>query len=265
MRDHSLWRAGRGGGAQLLPIAAAALLVTFAAAAPVAAQVAVYPAVVNLNPSAGVETVTSVFVRNEGATMREFRFEIQDFDQDSVGIPRFMTLGEHAQSCSDRIAVYPAAATLAPGETQELRLSVTGAATVCWAALFAEARSAVASGIVARQQVGVRINVVPPRAVLDGEITRLEVDMRGEPALQLWFRNTGSAPVRPAGLLEVRDAAGTVVASADVAAFSVLPGQTRRVAVPFTHTLAAGRYTAVPVLDFGGDYLAGGQAAFVVR
>jgi hypothetical protein len=265
MHGLSFRRAGRRGGAPLLPGSAAALLALLAATTPAAGQFAVYPIVVTMSPAAGAEAVSSVFVRNEGGATREFRFEIQDFDQDSAGTPRFLPLGEHPHTCAGRIGVFPEAATLAPGETQELRVTLAGTESVCWAALFAEARDGAANGIVARQQIGVRVNAIPPGTLLDGEITRLEVTTTGEPSLQLWFRNSGAAPVRPAGRLELRNDAGAAVAMIDIQAFSVMPGATRRVPVPFALPLPAGRYTAVPVLDFGGDYLAGGQAAFVVR
>jgi hypothetical protein len=265
MHGLSFRRAGRRGGALLLPGSAAALLAALATAAPAAGQFAVHPIVVTMSPAAGTEAVSSVFVRNEGDATREFRFEIEDFDQDSVGTPRFLPLGAHPQSCAGRISVFPEAATLAAGETQELRITLAGTEGVCWAALFAEARSGSANGIAARQQIGVRVNAVPPGTSIDGEIARVEVITTPEPSVNLWFRNTGAAPIRPAGRLELRDAAGTVVAVIDVDAFSVLPGVVRRLPVHLAQRLPAGRYTAVAVLDFGGDYLAGGQAAFVVR
>jgi hypothetical protein len=257
------------GRTRFLPLRAAALAagVVLAAftAAPGSAQFAVYPIVLNLSPAEGQEAVSSVFVRNDAATAREFSFDIQDFDQDSVGTPHFLELGSHASSCAGRVEVYPRAATLAPGENRELTIRVVGAGAVCWAAVFAEAKPLETGGIVARQQIGVRVNVLRPGALLDGEITRLQVDAADGGTLHVWFHNSGEAPIRPAGAVELRDAADRAVATVRVDAFSVLPGSTRRVAIPLAQTLPAGRYTAVPILDFGGEYLAGGQTTFVVR
>jgi hypothetical protein len=261
----SLRRAGLRGGALLLPTMAAGFAAIAMPATPAAAQFAVYPIVVTLSPPVGAETVGSVWVRNEGRESREFRFEIQDFAQDSVGTPRFQPQGALEGTCAGRIEVFPQAATLAPGEGQELRVSLQGAPNACWAALLVEAVPGHSYGIVARQQIGVRINGVPPGSVLEGEITRLEVENRGGPTLHLWFRNTGDAPIRPVGQVELHDTNGTVVATIRVDAFSVLPGLTRILSVPLAQKLPSGRYTAVPVLDFGGEYLAGGQTTFMVR
>jgi len=260
----SIDRAGLRGGALLLPGLAAAMLVT-AMAAPATAQFAVYPIVLTMSPESDAETINSVWVRNDGAGEREFRFEIQDFDQDSVGTPRFLPRGSHPNSCGDRLDVYPAVAILAAGETQELRVTLTGSADVCWAALFAEARSDEQGGIVARQQIGVRVNGVPPGTVLDGEITRLEVEGSSERLLQVWFHNAGEAPIRPVGQVEIRDEEDRLVTTVEVEAFSVLPRRTRRIAVALPSSLPAGTYRVIQVLDFGGDYLAGAQTGFVVR
>jgi hypothetical protein len=265
MPGFSFKRAGRRGGARLLPGSAAGLAVLLLVPAAATAQFAVYPTVVTLSPQPGEEVVTSVWLRNEGNHVREFRLDVQDFDQDAEGTPSFYPAGTRPRSCAARLQVYPEAATLAPGETQEIRVRFTGSDRACWVALMTEALVQEAPGIVARQQIGVRINGIPPASVLEGEITRLEVEDSAVRALHLWFHNTGDAPVRPAGQVELRDAAGTPVATVDVLAFSVLPGSTRRISVPLDRRLAPGRYTAIPVLDFGGEYLAGGQTTFGVR
>lgn len=265
MRGFSSRRAGRRGGALLLPGSAAAFAALLMLPSIGSAQFAVYPIVLDLNAAAGDTVVQSVFVRNESNTVREFKFELQDFDQDSVGTPRFLAAGTHPHSCAARVQVYPLAATLAPGQTQELRVRFAGQDATCWSALFAEVRSTDAQGIVARQQIGVRINGSLPDAAREGEILRLQVEATSSPQLHLWFRNNGAVPVRPSGDLEIRDPSGEVVGAMRIDAFSVLPGATRRIALPLPERLPAGRFTIVPVLDFGGDYLAGAQTAYVVR
>jgi len=262
----SFQRAGHRGGALLLPVLAAGIAAVAISATPATAQFAVHPIVVTLSPAVEAETVGSVWVRNEGRESREFRFEIQDFAQDSVGTPRFQPQGALEGTCAGRIEVFPQAATLAPGENQELRVRLQGASSACWAALLVEAVSSHSAGIVARQQIGVRINGIPPGSVLEGEITQLEVENLADgPALHLWFRNTGDAPIRPSGHVELQGTDGALVATIAIDAFSVLPGVTRILSLALAQNLPPGRYTAVPVLDFGGEYMAGGQTAFTVR
>lgn len=79
------------------------------------------------------------------------------------------------------------------------------------------------------------------------------------------FRNAGEMPIRTDGYVELRTLAGRVVGRTRFDYFSVLPGHDRDGTVRVRARLAPGRYLAVPVLDFGADYLAGGQAVFDVK
>lgn len=116
-----------------------------------------------------------------------------------------------------------------------------------------------------------------------GAATLLRIDNEGEDAMQFRvyavdfdqdrdgevafaFRNPGDWPLRPSGAVEIRDAGGAVVATAPVPAFSVLPEHERRLRVSLPlESAAPGRYLAVPILDFGADYLAGAQADFRIE
>jgi hypothetical protein len=109
---------------------------------------------------------------------------------------------------------------------------------------------------------------VNARVSAEGEIGRTEVvedSASGLPLAVVDFRNLGQGPVRPEGEIEIRTLSGEVVGVVAVPPFSVLPGRLRRTVVPIEVELAPGTYLAIPILDFGGAYLAGGQATFEVR
>jgi len=80
------------------------------------------------------------------------------------------------------------------------------------------------------------------------------------------FENEGERALDVEGELEIRDLAGDIVRVVAVEPFHALPGRQRQVRVKLDAAalgdvvLAPGQYVLVAILDFGGDYLAGGQA-----
>jgi hypothetical protein len=228
------------------------------------AQFSVQPVILGLAPMDTAVTGV-VSVRNEGKEPIQFRFRMGDFDQTLSGDHVFQRFGENANSCKGRVEVSPDQASLKPGERQQLRVRMTPGATTCWGVLFVEHQARNTSGIMVAQQIAVKVYGTQSTPLPTGDITTVSAahDTAGV-NVTFDFKNSGRGPVRPFGSVEIRTETGQVVASETVDAFSVLPSHTRRVAVAVRAKLAPGRYVAVPVMDFGADYLAGGQAAFAV-
>jgi hypothetical protein len=100
----------------------------------------------------------------------------------------------------------------------------------------------------------------------DGRVVGLAADTTAEPAALLAFENEGEGPLNVDGEIEVRDLEGEIVAVVPVESFRVLPARQRRIRVPLAEAgLEPGRYVLVAVVDFGADYLAGGQALLEVE
>ncbi|MGK7312782.1 MAG: hypothetical protein ACN0LA_11145 [Candidatus Longimicrobiales bacterium M2_2A_002] len=245
-------------GDRLRAICTAALAISVPAGA--AAQFSVQPAIVQI--TTGDTTATAVVtVHNEASHPLQLRFYTGDFDQDRRGDHRFLEAGEHERSCEDRLQFYPDGAALEPGEVQEIRMLMEPLDSTCWSMLFVESASPAMTGLRVSQRIGVKVYGLATREVPEGEIRSVEVtDSVSDRALVIAFMNPGRAPVRPEGEIEVRTLDGEVVEVVRVEPFSVLPGRTRETRVPLDLVLDTGIYVLVPVLDFGGDYLAGGQA-----
>lgn len=244
----------------LVPLALAML----AGARPAAAQISVSPVIVQM-PVEAQEVNRTISVTNSGQAPVSVRFYAGDFEQEERGENRFAELGEFPNSCAERIRVYPDGASILPGETQSVRVDMKPGAESCWSAVFVETTGVTADGTLVRQRIAVKAYGVRSEARVEGEVIRvaMEKSEQGQKLL-VTFRNLGEAPLRPEGSLEVRSFAGEVVATAAIDAFSVLPGRDRTVEIPLPAVGSAGEYIAVPVLDFGGAYLAGGQLAFEV-
>jgi hypothetical protein len=242
----------------------ALLLGTMIVPAVAGAQFSAQPVILGLAP---VDSAVSgvVTVRNEGQQPMQFRFRMGDFDQTISGDHVFQPFGAGGSTCQGRVSVYPEQATLLPGEVQQVRVTMQPGARTCWGVLFAEQRARNTTGIMIGQQIAVKVYGTRPELTLKGEVTRVAVSSDSLGArIAFDFRNSGEGPLRPSGTIEIRTPTGDVVATESVDAYSVLPGHTRRVTVGIGARLKAGRYVAVPIMDFGADYLAGGQASLAI-
>lgn len=244
----------------------APLLAILLGAGPVQGQFSVQPVIVEM-PVVDSVSGTAVAVRNESTDTLRLRVYAADFDQRGEGTLELFEPGEHPNSCSDRLEVFPDNLVLAPGEAGEVRLRMGPGRSTCWSMVFAQSQARSSSGIQVAQRIGVKVYGVSGASRPEGEVSRVEVieGSSGARSVKVGFRNTGPGPVRPEGELEIRDHAGTIVEVLPIAPFSVLPGRARATEVPLGLALEPGRYMVIPILDFGGDYLAGGQAPFEVK
>lgn len=232
-----------------------------------AAQFAVSPVIVQLaHDPTGAATLLRI--DNEGEDAMQFRVYAVDFDQDRDGEHLFAEAGTLPRSCAGRLRFAPDALTVPAGSGGVVRVSLEpGGDPTCWSMLFVEAPSAGTGAIRVNQRIGVKIYGLGAKRGPDGELVEATVQPAGDSVeVAFAFRNPGDWPLRPSGAVEIRDAGGAVVATAPVPAFSVLPEHERRLRVSLPlESAAPGRYLAVPILDFGADYLAGAQADFRIE
>ena len=232
------------------------------------AQFSVSPLIVTLPRDAeGGASVGLLSIRNEGEESLEFRLQIVDFDQSSEGGHSYLQSGTHPNSCGEDVRITPDALAVAAGQSQQVRFEIPGGPQdeSCWFMVFVESPSTSAAGVVINQRIGVKVFGIGDSTTPGGEFhSGSVVEEDGVRSVSLEYENPGNAPAWPSGTVEVRDFRGTVVASSDVRAFTVLPGSKRQLKVDLSGELDPGRYLAVPMLDFGGEYLAGTQIPFRV-
>lgn len=234
-------------------------------AAPLCAQFAVSPVIVQM-PFDANGGAAAIRIDNEGENDMQFRVYALDFDQDRDGNHLFAEPRTGSESCAHRLRFAPDALSVPAGgrASIQVRLDPEPGAATCWSMLFVEAPSATESAVRVNQRIGVKLYGLGATGGAEGGMFDASADpTAGAVAVTFSFRNAGEWPVRPSGAVEVRDLAGTVVASVPVNPFSVLPRHERlvRVSVPLGG-VPAGRYLAVPILDFGADFLAGAQVDF---
>ncbi len=229
-----------------------------------AAQFSVQPVIVEMVTQDSTATAL-LYVRNQSDGEMQLRFYAADFDQPEAGGHVFMAPGEHPKSCVDHLQFYPDGATLEAGETQEVRVLMEPVDSTCWSMIFVESGARSQTGLSIAQRIGVKVYGVSSRAVPEGEIRSVRV---GEDDEGRWvtieFANLGAGPLRPEGEIEVRTLEGEIIDVIPVPAFSVLPDRVRQTQIPLERDFEPGTYVLVPILDFGADYLAGGQALLEV-
>lgn len=234
-------------------------------AAPLDAQFAVSPVIVQM-PFDVDGGSAMIRIDNEGENDMQFRVYAMDFDQDREGNHLFAAPRTAAESCAHRLRFAPDALSVPAGGRASIQVLLDPDldAPTCWSMLFVEAPSATESAVRVNQRIGVKLYGLGVAS--GGEAGLFEAAASpadGSVEVTFSFRNAGEWPIRPSGSVEVRDLAGAVIAATPVNPFSVLPRHEReiRVRLPLDG-VPAGRYLAVPVLDYGADFLAGAQVDF---
>jgi hypothetical protein len=230
-------------------------------AVPAAAQFSAWPVIMELRPGADA-AARVITVRNESASPLQLQVYGGDFEQPEDGGHTFMGLGEHERSCASRLEILPDHLSVGPHGTGEIRIRMEPGDSTCWSMVFVQGVARGGTGFQIAQRIGVKVYGVSPAATREGEVRAVQVvnGSDGSRHVEVGFANTGTGPLRAAGELEVRSETGAVVATVPIAAFSILPDRINRTRVPLTPSLPSGAYILVPILDFGGDYLAAGQA-----
>lgn len=231
---------------------------------PVAGQFAVYPVQVQLEAEDRVAT-RAITVDNRSPEQLDVTVYLNDYDRAAAGEHSYLPLGEHGHSCAGRLEAFPDQLSLAPDETGEIRIRLEPGAGTCWGVVFVEKRTPTPSGVMVAQRIGVKVLAQADGLAREGQVLAVQADTTSEPAAFIAFQNDGRGVLEVSGEIEVRTPAGEIVAVTDVESFKVLPGHRRRIRAPMDVTLEPGRYLLVAILDFGADYLAGGQAMMEVK
>jgi P pilus assembly chaperone PapD len=233
------------------------------------AQLSVDELEIMLRPDRSAQRVGAIRVTNHSEKPVQALMELQDWDRDSTGANRFHPLGTLARSCRDQLKVFPLAIRIEAGKTESVRVNFGGdPATSCWGIVFIQANepprtSATQSQITYVIRTGVKVYVEPNSAERVGDIEKVLLDST-KAALEVVFRNSGTAHLKPRGAVELRDENNNVVSKLDILEFPVAPEGVRRLVLPLPK-LNPGRYVALALLDYAGAEIAAGQYEFEVR
>jgi len=272
------------------PLAAWGLALALLVGAPRAgaAQVTVEDLEVHMNLARNRTTIGRVIpVRNDEARAQQVRVIVADWYRDSLGRNVFVDAGEVAESCSQRLRVFPTEFQIAPGATEQVRVTYDPLENDpgCWSIVMVEtvtppSANATAQGsfLTIEIRTGVKIYVHVPEPVRAGEIESADVELTWQRAdstgqrsdsvqvreAVVRFANTGTAHLRVRSTLEIRDADARLLHTISGAEIPMTPNAKVDIHLAMPRTLASGQYIAVVLLDFGGAEITAAQVDFRV-
>jgi len=226
----------------------------------------------DLNIAPGESGTFSFEVTNDESEATRLKVYVGDWDMKPNGELRFLEPGTLPRSAANWMAVSPSQFDLEPSVTKEVRFSINVPkeveGTYC-AMIFVEGspKPVVIEGGVTILKVvrfGIQVYETPPGSGRqDGRITKVQRLGLNPLTFLIDFENTGTVHLHVSGEVQIINSQGKTVEEIAVAQFPILPGAVREVrAVGSAPRPAAGRYYALAVLDFGGDYIPAGQLIF---
>ncbi len=212
-----------------------------------------------------------LLVRNEGTERAQAVIRIEDWDRAADGSNRFFPAGTQAGSCANALKVFPLTVSLAPGESQAVRVDLDSTLTAqqrseCWSIVLVEAQQPVrqTSGrtLLYTLRTGVKVYASPGGLRLDGEVSDVVVRARstraGAEQATVTFRNSGERHLLGQGRIEIRRDDNSVLATVPLPAIYALPGAVMQVSAVLP-LAPKGKYTLLAIVDFGGPELAAAQ------
>ena len=227
----------------------------------------------DLHIPAGNSATYTFKVHNDESVTDDVKIYLADWDRDAQGNHRFYDPGTLPRSDTAWIEVAPTRFTLQPDETKEVRFTISvppDAAGTYWGMIMVEGQPRpekhAGATVMVVPRFGVKVYETPPgTGRKDGQITKIERLGLNPLTFLIDFENTGTVHLHVSGEVQLIDSQGQTVERIVIASFPILPGAVREVrAVGSAPRPAAGRYYALAVLDFGGDYIPAGQLLFDV-
>jgi P pilus assembly chaperone PapD len=220
----------------------------------------------------GTDTIT---VTNDGTASTRLKVSIEDWALTRDGNPMFMKVGNNPYSCAEWIRINPVDFRIDPGQTREVRYTITVPQGIDDAGY----RAAVVFETVPDVIPGEKIR----RVFLKGRIVTILYEVVGKPIPQghanslkanakkegmdfiLALQNTGKVHFRTKGSITVKDSNGNKVFEVELPDVPVLPESERDVKVSYDKFIPKGKYTATAVVDIGKRELIGAEATFEVE
>lgn len=244
------------------------------------------PTRINFHAQTGDTKTATVTVTNQRKTPVVIEMETKDYYITPDGKISLGTPDTIKGACSPFLSISPQKFTLEPGKNTVVRISIqmpTGSAGTYWTNIYA---NDVSKKKFIKKPMGqdryVKINLnyrweikicetVPGTEIEKGQITdmRIEPSSKEQPLeVQVSFKNTGNTILKCSGKVAIKDEDGQTIQELLLnkkGTFGLLPYGKRIVTSHASAELPKGNYTALAIIDYGGEDLVAGEMEFEVR
>lgn len=216
-------------------------------------------------------------VANSGETPEEVTVSLADWSLAPNGEIQFAEPGTLTRSLADWINFSPVSFRIEPGEVQRVDFTINAPEDEGgdhWALFLvegsevtpiAETTGELQTSVGVKVRYGIKIFQHDPGATKSSRITSMKIVEPDPLKIKIVFKNTGNAVLwNVIGWVEIRDETGDTVKKLDIDEFSVLPDSERELEVMTEEKLPSGKYIALAIIDFGGDFLVGHELPFKV-
>ncbi len=222
----------------------------------------------------GEKGTDMISVTNDGTAATRLKVSIEDWTLTKDGNPMFMKAESNRYSCVEWIRINPVDFRLAPGETKEVRYTITVPQEVEDGGY----RAAIIFETVPDVIPGEKIK----RVFLKGRIVTILYELVGKPAPEgysnglkaelkkegvdfiLALQNTGKVHFRTKGFITINDSEGKKAFEVEMPDVPVLPGTEREIKISYDKPVAKGKFKALAVVDIGKKELIGAETDFEV-
>ena len=245
-------------------------LLATTASAPADLSLDVSPAKYEFQLGAGKSQTIPILVRNNGSASVHIQVSLSDFLVERDGNYKFLPLGKGPYSMSTWTDVNPREFDLDPNSFKQVRFTISVPAGMSGEfsdlVFFTTRPPRKPGGLAIAERVASKLyEIVPDTAKFAGEIDDVAAkpDASGEKYV-VGFHNTGNAHVYLSGRVEIKS--GSQVIDRVILPKDMLVERNgKRMIEAVGKKLAAGSYSAIAFIDYGGPNLIAGQTNFVVH
>ena len=223
----------------------------------------------------GEKGTDMISVTNDGTAPTRLKVSIEDWTLTKDGNPMFMKVENNPCSCAEWIRINPVDFRIAPGQTREVRYTISVPQGIddggYRAAIIFETVPDVTPGEKTRRvflkgRIVTILYEVVGKPIPQGHANSLKMELKKEGIdLILALQNTGKVHYRTKGTITVKDEKGEKAFETEIPDVPVLPESEREIRINYEKPIPKGKYTATAVVDIGQKELIGAEATFSIE
>lgn len=216
-----------------------------------------------------------ISITNGESAPTRLKVSVEDWTLTKEGSAKFEKPGGSPLSCASWIRVNPVDFRISPGQTREVRYTITipeGTPEGGYhAAIVFETVPEIVPGkkmgrVFIRGRIATILYTVVGKPVPQGHANSLKVEFKKDGVdSTLTLQNTGKVHYRTKGTITASDSNGQKVFEVEIPDVPILPQSEREINIRYDKPIPKGKYTALAVVDIGVPELIGAEAFFTVE